>query len=57
MGMEVNNGLNFAVGWNRAGDVLAADARHSNLNLRLPAHEEKNHDHQDNREQNPEPRA
>jgi hypothetical protein len=55
--LEVDDWLNFAVGWDSAGKVLPAHSRGAHLHHRLSLDEEENHDHDDNGEQNPEPRA
>ncbi|HZQ45362.1 MAG TPA: hypothetical protein VFA99_19080, partial [Acidobacteriaceae bacterium] len=55
--LEVDDGLNFAVGRDRAGKVLPADSRGTHLDDRLAVHEEKNSDHDNNGEQNPKPRT
>jgi hypothetical protein len=55
--LEVENRFDFAVGRDVAGEVLPADASGADLHDRLAVQEQKNHDHEGNCEQNPEPGA
>ena len=57
MGLEVDDGFNLAVGGDRAGEILPADARDPDLNHRLLVHVEENPHHDNHREQYPKPRA
>jgi hypothetical protein len=57
MCLEVDYRLNLAVCGDSAGEVFPADTGDTNLNDRLPVHEEESPHHDDDREQNPEPRA
>jgi hypothetical protein len=55
--LEVDDGLNLAVGGNGAGEVPAADRGDADRNLGSATQVEENHDHKEDREQCPEPSA